>query len=295
MREPVRGLAADLDWRRWLSAPTPATVGSSFDHAINLGTGDELLTLVCANGRPAPGTLITSAAAFPRMPAGAVVHSSPGWVRMGGLAVDTSSCVGYSCQAVPPHGPAPTIDPVRLREVLDLVGESGSFRLGPTPLTLAKVLRVRLLDAAQRYQRGLVLLLRGSPGLAAESVAGLVGLGIGLTPSGDDYLVGSLAGLWHVGTAQASLAALGSAIRARATTTTSVGRHFLTAAAEGRFHRDIADAATAVLTGADLEPVFRRVAAIGSTSGTDTLHGLVDTLSTWAASAQPHHKLKEFQ
>ena len=63
--------------------------------------------------------------------------------------------------------------------------------------------------------------------------------------------------------------------------TTSVSGHFLRAALEGRFHTDIADAAIASLTAPTrISAAVQRVSLIGSTSGTDALYGLSETLNT---------------
>lgn len=98
-----------------------------------------------------------------------------------------------------------------------------------------------------------------------------------MTPTGDDYLVGALAVLSLSGSPL--LPTLAAAVRAHAAATTTVGRHFLLAAADGRFHHDVTLAATAALTGsATAERDYARLAELGSTSGTDTLTGIHDTL-----------------
>jgi uncharacterized protein DUF2877 len=114
---------------------------------------------------------------------------------------------------------------------------------------------------------------------AARLIAGagtLLGLGDGLTPSGDDCLVGALAVLHHVdrewlprGGASAVGAIAGSA-RAR---TTTIGREFVLHALAGRFSEPV----LAVLRATSPEEQRRavaRLAGLGATSGADTLCGM---------------------
>lgn len=121
--------------------------------------------------------------------------------------------------------------------------------------------------------------MTGDPDGLTPAAAALIGLGTGLTPSGDDYLVGALAVLTLHPATSTLRRLLAHAVTVKADTTTPVGGHYLRAAADRCFHHDITRAARCAVTGSDdLEAAFEAVAAIGSTSGTDTLTGIVDTL-----------------
>ena len=286
--DAVRGLAADTVWRPALTASARATVGSSFDRAVNLEIDGRLLTLVTASGRPAPGALVTDAERFPRLPVGTSVEIGAGWVCCGSIRVDATECRYFSCRAMTVGSRALEPDPDRWRDALLDQSVTGSFVSTPLPSAFDRALHRRLVAAAANLQHELGGALSGvgEPRLTAAS-EGLVGLGVGLTPSGDDYLVGSLAALHHVGAPARVVSALGAAVLAalaRISATTTVSKHFLEAAAEGRFQHDILRAAEAALTAPDdVVAAFGAVAQIGSTSGTDVLHGLVDTLATCLA------------
>jgi len=103
----------------------------------------------------------------------------------------------------------------------------------------------------------------------------IVGLGPGLTPSGDDYLVGLLAGLEAAGhRAHPALAtAVAYAAPAR---TTAIGASALGHAARGAFAERLHDVLAAIAGGddANIDHVIGRVMAYGATSGADTLVGL---------------------
>jgi|GEM_PF-1650957 len=111
-----------------------------------------------------------------------------------------------------------------------------------------------------------------------ESLRGIVGAGPGTTPSGDDVLVGVLAGLRVLELDQQS-AALIRHITPLIPATTAASRHYLSAATEGRFGEHVHDLVTALAEGDSPAHTLRRAAGWGATSGTDLLVGLVATLA----------------
>jgi hypothetical protein len=119
----------------------------------------------------------------------------------------------------------------------------------------------------------------GDVATALGPTSHLIGLGIGLTPSGDDYLVGLLAGLQATGDPDRH--DLGAAIAVRAPgRTTAVGAAALGHATRGAFSERLHDLLVALARGRldDLEAPIRRTMAYGATSGSDTLVGLFAAL-----------------
>jgi hypothetical protein len=118
--------------------------------------------------------------------------------------------------------------------------------------------------------------MRGrDPARFIEGALGLIGLGEGLTPAGDDCLVGALAVVhrlvpfWLRAHPEIS-ATVG---RAAAVATTTIAREFVAHALAGRF----ADSLIGLLTAESTDDVGRavlRVLRSGATSGADTLSGL---------------------
>ena len=86
----------------------------------------------------------------------------------------------------------------------------------------------------------MLLLKEGQYENAASTLAGLLGLGIGLTPSGDDFLCGVLAGLLlrNQGSHPFTLE-LGCQIRARLANTNEISRAFLDCALASHFSRAV--------------------------------------------------------
>lgn len=138
-------------------------------------------------------------------------------------------------------------------------------------------------EAAGR--RLIAALATGDPEAIGEAVAGLVGLGPGLTPAGDDFLVGALlAGRVLAASGESSAAArfwppLAEAVARQADRTTDVGRSYLLYATEGAF----AEAPLAFVRGLlAREEGWRRWAprlrAFGATSGVDLARGALAVL-----------------
>lgn len=114
----------------------------------------------------------------------------------------------------------------------------------------------------------------------------LLGLGPGLTPSGDDLLGGALVALDRIGRhdlRDATWLGLASEARSR---TNEVALAHLAAAGEGECSPALAAAAEALLCGAcdELPGALAGVATIGHTSGWDALAGVVLVLRAAAAA-----------
>jgi Protein of unknown function (DUF2877) len=124
---------------------------------------------------------------------------------------------------------------------------------------------------------------------AARAVDRLIGRGPGLTPSGDDMIVGLLAGLWSttrdLPARCALLDALCGAVAAAAEGTGEISRVYLTHATRGRFAEALITLAGRIAESADHGAVEAATAAalrVGHTSGGDGAFGLLLGLGVWA-------------
>ena len=145
--------------------------------------------------------------------------------------------------------------------------ESASLRAANT---LLKQQATRLVDA----------LSHGDLVAAGESAIKLVGLGPGLTPSGDDYLTGLFAVLNIQGSPAYRFRGFCNAIVATAEAdklTNAISFSALKMAAEGRVRESIVTLLRDLMYGkaSSLNASLSRVLAIGSTSGTDIVSGIV--------------------
>jgi hypothetical protein len=114
---------------------------------------------------------------------------------------------------------------------------------------------------------------RADQGSFVEAVWRLIGLGEGLTPAGDDCVVGALAALHRAEHPLLGGIGVAGALRQAAwTRTTDVGREFLLHAVDGAFAEGLLDAVSG-----EPDRVGRGIAALlagGASSGADTLLGL---------------------
>jgi hypothetical protein len=124
--------------------------------------------------------------------------------------------------------------------------------------------------------------------LAVRSAEALIGWGEGLTPAGDDFLVGLLAGLGafvRVDERRHGFrAALGAAIARGTPRTTPIAAHYLRLAAGGHFTEPLVDARDGLLCEPDqawVDAALGRALAVGATSGADTISGLLAGLCAW--------------
>lgn len=127
------------------------------------------------------------------------------------------------------------------------------------------------LDALKRH------FIAGDRNRAIEAGRGLIGLGMGLTPSGDDILTGMFFVLGLDGSPfPAGDSLLGEMLRGCEENTTDVSRQMLSAAAEGYYKEiltDLADAFSANDTA--LDAAADAVLSVGHSSGADMLTGVL--------------------
>jgi len=114
-----------------------------------------------------------------------------------------------------------------------------------------------------------------------SGVSELIGYGAGLTPDGDDYLLGYLASLWpwqRLGAISAHLKLLRPAIKSQLHRTTTISRHYLELALQGHYSHSIDHLTTVLIHGstpADVKRSAIDVMKFGSSSGADCLGGFL--------------------
>lgn len=162
-------------------------------------------------------------------------------------------------------GPSRPIDPLGAARITAPAGLA-------TPPTAAALGSAHAREATTRLADGL---RRRDLQRFVDGARALIGLGEGLTPAGDDVLVGVLAVLHRAAPSWLAcrpdaVAVLADAARAG---TTAVAREFLWHALGGHFSGPV----VALVTAADREPAraaLRDLLAMGATSGADTVAGM---------------------
>lgn len=244
-------------------------VHSVFPHAVNLTMADGRLLAVHA-----PGPLRAPfALALDRWPLpGPVMPGDPVALEHGNLRIGANS-VGLGTAALvslqpgqPPGSPAGGV--MYTAHTAERVAQG--LTLEPWPPT-AQALRTPHADAiARRLADGVA---RGDAAAFTEAATALVGFGEGLTPAGDDVVVGALAAVHAMGHPLAADRDVAERLsHAARTRTTDVGREFLLHALDGEFAECVLDAVSA-----DRDRARRGVTALlahGASSGADTLCGV---------------------
>lgn len=129
---------------------------------------------------------------------------------------------------------------------------------------------------------------------ADSSIDTLIGLGTGLTPSGDDLLVGYLAGLWctvlDTSERVQFVSNLGKAVIRLSRQTNDISRTYLFHASRGQVSSRLADLAEVICRGENSDRLFTTIESamqVGHTSGMDAVTGLLLGLVTWISPETP--------
>ena len=110
-----------------------------------------------------------------------------------------------------------------------------------------------------------------------RAVAAMIGLGVGLTPSGDDFLVGLLLALsvGLPGRMEPVLEELKAHIRRFSGGTNDISRQYLLCACRGEYSLRLHELLQAGAEGKGIRTALEKTAEIGHSSGVDTLNGLL--------------------
>lgn len=126
---------------------------------------------------------------------------------------------------------------------------------------------------------------------AVSALKPLIGLGPGLTPSGDDFIVGYLTGLWSTAGVERSrknfLSSIGNWLANSLNGTNEIGRTYIRYAIEGEVSEPLAVLARRIAQGENTNSIKESIETacrVGSTSGTDGLLGLLLAILSWYLS-----------
>lgn len=112
----------------------------------------------------------------------------------------------------------------------------------------------------------------------------LAGLGPGLTPSGDDVLMGAIYATWIIQTAEIASLIVKEIANTAAPLTTSLSRAWLRCAGKGEAGIQWHNLFRALIAGEDLQFPITKLLSIGETSGADALAGFMNTITCWGES-----------
>jgi hypothetical protein len=261
-------------------------IHSVFEQACNIRLDDgRLLALLtpCLANVP-HGVRIDAPAGFgfaARLAVGQAVGCRADVLRVTGSALTINLCTARPWRA---ELPAAGVD-LSVPEVA---------RAWRTAWRMLKPSRSKLMPLSRAVDRRGLRLARAAGSFqireAVRAAERLIGCGPGLTPSGDDLVVGFLAGLWSTAgrdpARRAFLQTLGAALDRAAGATGDISRAYLSHASHGRFAEPLALLAAGIGAGAGLGAIERATVAalrVGHTSGGDGVFGLLLGLAAWTA------------
>jgi hypothetical protein len=240
-----------------------ARVLSVHNRVINLVTEDGLLALALPQAGGSSRFLCLNR--LPELQSGEDLRLSPGELGAGTLSIDLGGVALWQ-GLLPPRAHA-TLTPQRFRDFAEAVAilgiQQGRFRDGfcvPRSLTPS------------------------SP--VAQLAGSLLGLGPGLTPAGDDILLGYLAVNNHLGDTTCLTRELHAAVADGLKRTTMLSTQLLRNALEADYHETV-QRVLAILLGLSPENLLtalRRLAAVGASSGEATIYGM------WLALQRVHRE-----
>ena len=256
-------------------------VHSVFAQACNLACNDTLLTLCASGAGDGPATLRLARGApidlRDLFDVGERVRCRRGRVRTRRAELRLSNAGVWR-----PAEPGPSLPPSRLTAHL----RNAHLRLAQrrdthpsvvdgqgAPVAAALRDACRALDCEQ----------------AARHVDRLIGWGEGLTPAGDDFLVGLIAGLAALVRGDEGRrrfhGALAAVLACRTQRTTPIAAHYLRLAAAGHYTEPLIRLRNALLCEDNSDVVdaaLQSALAVGATSGADTVSGLLAGLFAWS-------------
>ena len=251
------------------------TVHSVYRKTVNLLIDGQLLALQASGSALSPLSLITaldeSGMALPGLCAGAPASASPQELIVGGrFCFDLRRAAVYDLQLAQTLTKEEEERLQRLSRKALALRSAGSFELLLTGRDISgcapflPIAKKRLADAK-------TLLGRQLWADAADELRRLIGLGLGLTPGGDDFLCGILAGLSFCGRfTHPFTTALSAQIAAHLDDTNDISAAFLRCALQGQYSLAV-NRLPALRSAKEILSVF---SGIGHSSGTDTLCGI---------------------
>jgi hypothetical protein len=272
-----------------------ALIQSVFDSAVNLRLADEdrLITLLISQGYELPqgiriGIKDTS---FQSLTVGLRAASRGGILRFDSspLSIDLRGAPVWKCP-VPELGADMSLPAVQhaWSAAWELLNQEQ--RLKGTDIVADDLFR---LDTGtrlnQRMSRPVMRLVTSTVQFDIQSSIHasekIIGLGPGVTPSGDDILLGFLAGLWSAAGGNSRRAAFihafGRALLPLAKQTGEISRTYLYHATRGQFSSSLSHLAEAIARGGQVQDEIQAAMRVGHSSGMDSVTGLLIGLCIW--------------
>jgi hypothetical protein len=272
-------LSADAELLAAPSGVLDGMVHSVFGSVVNIAGADGSLWCLAAHHvAPGPRAVVVDSASFAdaAIEPGLPVRVDGEHVRVGAV-LTVSLCDARAWRTRSVSGPVIGSRVAQLAAALAEIGVRGGARPGDDPFSRAVSDRIR--DGLRAIEAGVC---DGDADAITAAAAGLVGLGTGLTPAGDDVLTGLAYASARLG---GPLAIVPGAVdrAAAAGATHAISLTAMHEACRGRAVAPLgdllaalcADESAAAAAGASIPELTAALVGIGHTSGTDQASGLL--------------------
>ncbi|WP_155592858.1 DUF2877 domain-containing protein [Lysinibacillus cavernae] len=262
------------------------SVHSVFKHALNIQSGvdGEIFTLATQAMDNAPNTLIINLDTLANLHISQndrVSVMNDQLLIEDKLQLATKTATRWQCQLpiFPSDSTSLKINVITVKQFIDLHGKSGGMKSSHSPISEFEAETSRMLKLRTNLLREELVSQRFDQ--FQKYAVDLVGLGPGLTPSGDDFLVG-LFTVIHLENSPCSIyqQLCESVINMIKPLTNDISYTTLKKAAYGQVRESIYSLVHAILYGTEVDSIqaLKKVLAIGSSSGTDIALGLISGL-----------------
>ena len=262
--------------RRWLADSTSARILHLFDHACNLiNDQGDILSLVTPEIGAGPFALVLPLARpFPALLSlQDKVDINENILRLGSLEFDITNAVDW--QPIPDWERLwqdTAVWQTRLPQLQEMIASYRHQQGMAVPSEFSACLEA----GAALFLRGLV---EGDTAVCQDGVRKLAGLGQGLTPAGDDFLLGAMYGLRVKEGAEAARYWSELIMATAVPRTTALSAAWLRAAAQGEAVAAWHDFCRHVVVAERWGTAVQRILATGHSSGVDALTGFTAVLA----------------
>ena len=260
---------------RILTSGTKPSLHSSYKKAINLSFNDQLLTLQPKSSPLSPISLITDLSVNELS---SLLCESPDQIDVMNSAIFLDHHKITFADAKILHTELFALDHsycLSLKQTLKTVIKDAPFQGFVTIFQSSQNLNL-MFEVARKHIHAISITLKNNHFQDAVShLTSLIGLGIGLTPSGDDFLCGFLAGLIFMNLWDTPFSStLRRSIRCNLSRTNEISSAFLSCA----LHRQFGTAVHMLCNFSETSEILPQFLAIGHSSGLDTLCGIYFSL-----------------
>lgn len=271
--QAINALSIAPDAKAWLADARHPQILHVFDHACNLiNERREVLSVVTPQIGDGPFSLVVHDGIYFSQYLGleAIVYTSPTRLNVGDLIIYSTNAKIWN----------PYPDWKRLHTAkADIGHQLTQLQMADSLLPNPPISNLSSALAAADLSSSIA---------AAQKLAGL---GIGLTPSGDDYLMGAMYAAWIIHPREVASTLAQEIANITVPLTTSLSAAWLRSAGGGAagilWHEFFAALASTDIAGS--QKIMKDILAVGETSGADALTGFASVFAAWIEKTGSFH------